>query len=283
MLLLALAGCDFFKMKENSKPFTDAEVIARANDQYLYESDIEGIVPKGIPGADSADLVERYVKSWIRKQLMISEASSSVEFDEIELERKILDYRYALMVHKFEEYYVNQELDTEVTEEQIKRYYKNNIDNFELKQNIIRGIFIKVPREAPKLEELEGLLRSARNKDKADLRSYCFRFATTYSLRDSVWLNFDEVIENTPLMDIPNKVQFLKENEYVQTSDNHYAYFLKVNEYKISDQISPLEFVRDQIINIIINKRKLVLANQLEEEVFHRAKENNDFEIYKKD
>lgn len=281
--LLSLASCDLIKMKENNEPADESPVIARVHDTYLYESDIEGMAPKGVAGIDSADLIERYVKSWIKKQLMISEAASKVEFDESEIERKILDYRYALMVHKFEEYYVSKELNTKVTEEQINQYYKNNIDNFELKQNIIRGIFIKVPKEAPKLEKVKQLLNSSVKRDKAELISYCFRFATTYSLEDSVWLNFDEVIKNTPLMDIPNKVQFLKENKYVETSDNNYAYFLKLKEFKISDQISPLEFVKDQITTIIINKRKLELANQLEEEIYNRAQKNNDFEIYKED
>lgn len=281
LLIICLAGCDFLKMKEGKLSEDEQEPVARVHDNYLYESDIEGIITQGVNKSDSASIIERYVKSWIKKQLLIAEAASNIEFDESEIERKILDYRYALIIHKFEEFYINKELDKEVTEGQIEQYYRDNIENFELKQNIIRGIFIKVPKEAPKLDKAKKLLRSNKKKDKAELRSYCFRFATSYSLEDSVWLNFDEVIKNTPLMDIPNKVQFLKENQYVETSDKEYEYFMKIEDYKITDQISPLQFVKDQIVNIIINKRKLDLANQLEEDIFKEAQNNNDFEIYK--
>ncbi|MEJ0030644.1 MAG: hypothetical protein WDO15_09865 [Bacteroidota bacterium] len=59
------------------------------------------------------------------------------------------------------------------------------------------------------------------------------------------------------LPEIPNKVQFLKSNPYYETSDAESMYFFKVDEYKISDNVSPMEFVRAEIKNIILNKRKV--------------------------
>jgi hypothetical protein len=41
-----------------------------------------------------------------------------------------------------------------------------------------------------------------------------------------------------------------------------------------------LEFVRDNIVEIIVNKRKIALANQLETDIYSEAQNNNDFEIY---
>jgi hypothetical protein len=56
---------------------------------------------------------------------------------------------------------------------------------------------------------------------------------------------------------------------------------LKVDRYRISDNVSPIEFVKDDIRNLILNKRKVDLAKQLEEEVYNEAKKDDDFEIYK--
>jgi len=90
---------------------------------------------------------------------------------------------------------------------------------------------------------------------------------------------FDDLVRNSPLTEIPNKVQFLKANPYYETEDDAYLYFLKVDEYRISDNVSPLEFVTDEIKNIILNKRKVELAKKLEDEVYENGLEHKDFEI----
>lgn len=274
-------SCDMIKMKKEPEVRSEqSAIIASVYDNKLYEYDIRGMVSENVSKQDSANITSRYVNNWIRKQLLIHEAASRIDFDQAELERKILDYRYALMVYEYEKYYINQALNKTVTEEEIKDYYNQNIANFELKQNIIRGIYVKVPKEAPKIENLKKLIVSNKTKDIKDLRSYCFRFATSYSLDDSLWVNFDEVIKNTPLMGIPNKVQFLKENNFIESEDQDYLYFIKIHDYKISDERPPLEFVKDEIENIIINRRKIKLSNELEEKIYNKAKENNDFKIY---
>jgi hypothetical protein len=100
-------------------------------------------------------------------------------------------------------------------------------------------------------------------------------------LADSTWIVFDELVKNSPMVEIPNKIQFLKAYPYYETSDDSYLYFLKVNKYRISDNISPLEFVKDDIRNIILNKRKVDLAKKLEDDVFNNAAREKDFEVYR--
>jgi hypothetical protein len=255
--------------------------VARVYDNYLYKEDLEGIVDDETGSEDSANIMGRYIDSWVRKQLLITEAANQIDFDEAELERKILDYRYALMVYEFEKQYVNQRVNPEVDQDEIKAYYSENKANFELKQNIIKGIFAKVPKEAPRTGRLKKLFESELDDEaREEIKSYCLSFAASYSLDDSVWYDFEDVIKNTPLVSIPNKVQFLRTNDFIETSDDIYVYFVRVLDYKITDQISPLEFVKDDIVQIIRNQRKVALTQRLEEEIFKEASENNDFEIY---
>jgi len=54
-----------------------------------------------------------------------------------------------------------------------------------------------------------------------------------------------------------------------------------VDNYRISDNISPLEFVRDEIRTIILNKRKVELAKKLEDDVYNSAASEKEFEIFK--
>ena len=99
--------------------------LARVNDIILYQEDIESLVPKDKRLQDSVSIVTQYVDSWIKKQLTISKASKELDFDKSNIERKILDYRYALMVHEFETHYINQHLDKDISEDEINAIQKD--------------------------------------------------------------------------------------------------------------------------------------------------------------
>src|SRR5688572_325264 len=277
-----LSGCEFIKMKrEQAAEDVKRYPVARVNNAYLYKDELTGIISLGTAKEDSTIRVEAYINSWIRKQLLIQEAAKKIDINEAEVERKILDYRFSLIAYEYQSFYVKQHLDTVVSNAEIEKYYKANIDNFILKQNIVQATFLKIPKTAPRTNKIKDLILSEKDKDEKELKSYCLSFSTAYHLTDSTWMVFDELVKNSPLVEIPNKIQFLKANPYHETSDDSYLYFLKVAKYRISDNISPLEFVRDDIRNIILNKRKVELAKKLEDDVYNSAASEKEFEIFK--
>ena len=124
LLLLAtiVASCDLVKVKDEADPVQDIrQPIARVNDNYLYASEISGIVGTNASAEDSANLMNAYMNNWIKKQLLIDEASAKIEFDEAEIQRKILDYRYSLIAYEYKSYYINQHLNKEVSDEEIRQ------------------------------------------------------------------------------------------------------------------------------------------------------------------
>jgi hypothetical protein len=279
-IFFLLTGCDLIKRKkEQSEEGVVRQPAARAHDTYLYKDELAGIVTIGLTPEDSIARTEAYVNSWIRKQLLIQEASRKIDINEAEVERKILDYRYSIIAYEYQTFYVKQNLDTVVASTEIDAYYKENVDNFILKQNIVRATFIKVPKNAPRTKKIKDLMFSSKEKDGKELKSYCLSFSAAYHLADLSWMVFDELVKGSPLAEIPNKIQFLKANPYYETSDDTYLYFFKVEEYRISDNVSPLEFVKDDIKNIILNKRKVELAKQLEDNVYNEAASQKQFEV----
>ncbi len=281
-VLFQLQSCDLIRMKNESSENDLRKPVARVNDVFLYQDELSGIVTGNTSKEDSAARVSAYVNSWIRKQLLISEATKKININEAEVERKILDYRYSLIGYEFQNFYIKQNLNDSITDQEVEAYYKEHIDNFILKQNIVRGTFIKVPKGAPRTNRVQGLIYSQKEKDIEELKSYCLSFSAAYHLPDSAWITFDKLVVNSPLAEIPNKIQFLKSYSYYETSDNEFLYFLKVDNYKISDNVSPLEFVKEDIKNIILNKRKVELARKLEEDVYENAAKRKEFEVFEK-
>jgi hypothetical protein len=281
LLAVLLVGCDLIRMKEDKAAEPESRrAIARVNNTFLYLDELAGLVGGNSTKEDSVSRVTAYVNSWVRKQLLINEAMKNIDINEAEVERKVLDYRYSLIGYEFQNFYIKQHINDSVSDAEVEAYYKEHVDNFVLKQNIVRGTFIKVPKEAPRTKRIKELMFSKKEKDINELNSYCLSFSSAYHLSDSTWIEFDKLSVNSPLAEIPNKIQFLKTNPYYETNDTQSLYFLKIDDYKISDNISPLEFVREDIKNIILNKRKVELAQKLEQDVYENAIKTKDFEVF---
>jgi hypothetical protein len=281
IMMFFMFSCDFIKVKKETA--TDEPVrkpVARVANSYLYQDELIGVAPADVTEEDSIARVTAYVDSWVRKQLVINEAMKNIDINELEVERKVLDYRYSLIGYEYQNYYIKQNLNDSVSDQEIEAYYKQRLDNFILKQNIVQGVYIKVPKSAPRTKKIKDLMYSKKAKDREELKSYCISFSAAYHLGDSSWIEFDKLVANSPLSEIPNKIQFLRSYHYYETTDTDFLYFLKIDAYKISDNVSPLEFVKQEIKNIILNKRKVELARKLEDDVYENAAKRKDFEVF---
>jgi hypothetical protein len=281
LLSIIMSGCDLIQMKKEEQTKTPArKPVARVNDKFLYQDELVGIVNQNSTAEDSTARLTSYINSWIRKQLLIGEAMKRININEAEVERKVLDYRYSLIGYEYQNFYIQQHLNDSISEKEIENYYTTHVDNFILKQNIVRGTYIKVPKTAPRTAKVKDMIFSKKEKDQNELKSYCLSFSVAYHLSDSSWLEFDKLVVNSPMAEIPNKIQFLKTNPFYETNDADFMYFLKVDAYQISDNVSPLEFVKEDIRNILLNKRKVELARALEDEVYQNAVKQKNFEIF---
>ncbi|WP_373497541.1 peptidyl-prolyl cis-trans isomerase [Aquiflexum sp.] len=279
-LMVSISSCDLFKFKSVEDAEEDP-IIATVGNQNLRISELAFINTEANTPEDSTNIAGRYVQSWIRKQLMIIEAGKSMSFDEAEINRKLLDYKYALMVYEFEKKYVEDNLTREITQKEIEDYYKANQANFNLKEIIVRSNFLKTDK-APTAQNrnMEKLLRSTNPNDRGALKDFASKHASNYFLEDSTWVRFEDIIINTPLANHANKVELLRSNRLIITDDENYRYYFKILEYKLQDQIPPLEFVRDEITKILTNRKRIALVEELQKEIYNRALENEVFTIY---
>jgi hypothetical protein len=275
--VLLLAACSSEVNKDK-----DRIAIARADNEYLYLDEVKDIVPAGTSSKDSIEIIKQYIDNWVRESLVIQKAESNLSEDQKDVEKQLRDYRNSLITYAYEKELVQQKLDTIVTGSEIEQYYNNNQADFELKDNIIKVIYVKVDKKAPGIDKLKNWYKSDNMKDREQLASYCHQFAANFYLDDTSWLLFDDLLKEIPIQTY-NKELFLQNNRFVEVSDSLHDYFVNIKGFKVTNSLSPLSFEKENIKNIILNKRKLQLITKMKLDVYNDAANNKKIEIYSND
>ncbi len=274
---LMLVSCNSKNQKNENR-----QAIARVNNTYLYIENIKDVVPQGISSKDSLERLKKYIDNWVRESLVIQKAEDNLTDEQKNVDKQLQDYRNSLITYIYEKELVKQKLDTVITNEEIEQYYNNNRNNFELKDNIIKVVYVKVNKKAPGINKLQKWYKSDNLKDRDLLAGYCHQFAENFYLDDNSWLLFDDLLKEIPIQTY-NKELFLQNNRFVEVSDSMNSYFLNIKGFKIRNSISPLSFEKENIKNIILNKRKLQLVVKMKEDIYNDAANNNKIEIYNND
>lgn len=273
LLLTGMSSCELLSKKE-----ADPQV-ARVFDKYLYNSDLADAIPEGSSDEDSAVIARRYVETWVRKQLMLNRAEFALSDEQKDFDKKIEEYRSSLLIYSYRQKLLLQKMDTLITEEEIQEYYDNNINNFILSQDIVRGTFVKVPLTAPDIGSVRTWSRTSSPETLDQLEKYCMNYADKFDTFDATWIYFSAIQEKIPLT-ISQPSRFLRYNRNIETSDSMYHYFVHVSEHKTEGETTPMILIRDDIKSILLNKRKIEFYQNLESQVYNEGVNRNQFEIY---
>lgn len=256
----------------------DGQAIARVNGEYLYASELEGMIPPGTPKADSIELVRNFINTWVRQKLIVHLAEKNLDKEDKDFSQEIETYKNSLIVYRFQEQLVKQKLDTVVTETEIEAYYNGNQSDFELKDNIVKVIYVKLPLKSPQISQIKSLMRSERERDRLNLAKLCDTYAANSSLDQQNWLLFNDLLKEIPIKTYDQEA-FLQNNRFLEIKGEEFIYLVYFTDFKIKESISPLSFEKENIRNVILNKRKLKLISDMEKEVYEKALKNKDFEI----
>lgn len=273
---LLVGSCNFFKSEKDG----NEEPIARVYDKYLYESDIAGMGKGAIRPEDSIQAIHNYINSWIRHNLMLRYAQDNLPDDEQRLDARLRDYKESLLIYQYENELVNQKLDTSVSVEEIERYYSDHQDIFSLKKEIVRVKYIILPKNTLQpLDSVRAWIRNMNDYNEPKLHGFCKEYAVQYSIGDSVWYNKEEL---TALLPADNfnfeNAEFNK--SYVETADSGYKYLIKFDDFRIKGSDAPIDFVKNEIINIILNQRKMAFVGRIHKNIYEEALKNGDFEVF---
>jgi len=276
VIALTIFSC---KTEKTADTNTGQKAIARVFEKNLYAEDIKEILPRNTSPKDSAIFVKGFIQQWITNELLLHQAEGNLPEDDKNIQKEIDDYRKNLLVYRYETELVHQKLDTAVSMQEIETYYNAHTQNFMLKENIVKVCYVKINKKSPNADKVKKWYLSKEVKDQDNLKKYCIQYADNFFLDDNTWLLLDDVMKEIPLRDY-NPELLLKTSRQIELGDSTFNYYLNIKDFKIKNNPSPLSFEKENIRQIIINKRKLSLIEQMKQSVYSQAKENNNFEIY---
>lgn len=269
------AGCS----KPTDKVEADGEkkkVVAKLFDKEVYASDIHDVMSAAKGRKDSAQYVRSYLDKIALEKALLHKALGSGLVDMSDIEAKTSEFRNTLINLRYEKEYVKKNLDTILTKQQLKEYYERNKVSFVLNHEILRAYYVVVPASVPRLEKLKEIMASDKPHDFEELKSLCLRYASTFSIDHSLWITVPPALKGNgaALHSAAGSKHILS----VEKED--YLYLVRVFDYKFANQQSPVEYVEENIKQILLNKRKIELLGKLSVEALDDARQNNKIEIY---
>ena len=255
------------------------DVLVRVYDRYLYESDLQGIVPPGTSVRDSLTIVRSYIQNWVDKELIVKKAKENLPDELKDFSAQIDEYRNSLIIFEYEKMLVRQELDTNISFNDVNEYYEKYRQNFILKDDIIDIRYLILHKDSPAVRKFRQYIVSEVQEEKDSLALYASKYTDSFSLIEGNWTELTQLSEILPVESYSYS-DFTRNNRFLEVSDSAYIYMIYIRDFKPADSISPVQFVDDDIRNMILNKRKNELVKNMRQTVLQDGIEHNQVEIY---
>ncbi|AWI24420.1 hypothetical protein [Flavobacterium pallidum] len=271
----------FFGLLSCQKPEAKPEAIARVNESYLYKSDLKDLVPPGTSKQDSVVIVRSFIDRWASQKLLIKAAEVNLGKDKkAAFDALIKQYKSDLYTKAYIEEIVNRSIDTVVSETELKKYYDANKDNFRTSGSLVRLRFINVPKDHPKFSTIRSKFLDFRKSDKKFWDTYQVQFKNS-ALNDSIWVDMGQIYRRLPFITPDNRDKYITAGIAFEHPEGNNTYIVKVRDVIDKNQISPYQYLKPTLVQVILNRRKLELVKQFEKEITDDAIKNEKYEIYK--
>ncbi|MBT0609021.1 peptidyl-prolyl cis-trans isomerase [Aequorivita echinoideorum] len=272
VLLPVLVSCDYFTQ--------DAEktAVARVNDTYLYEEDIQKLLTENISAADSTIIVTNYINRWATQQLLIDQAKINLSAEKLdEFSKLVQEYQNDLYTEAYKNVIVSRQLDSTIGVQEYRDYYQANKENFKLNDVLLKMRYLQLPPNYEGLAKVREKFNRFNKKDREALSTQDFQFVS-YNFNDSIWVNKEVLVQALPIM--ATNEQLLKKSNFAQLQDSLGVYLVKIEDVRNPGDNAPITYIQPTLTQIILNKRKLDLIKKLETDITKDAINTNNFEIY---
>jgi hypothetical protein len=257
----------------------DRNIVAEVNDRKLFADDLADIIPTDIGQEDSTLIAREYIEKWVKQELIIQKANENLSDEQKDVRKELLEYRNSLIIYKYKNELMKQRMDTAVSDADIELYYNAHPESFKLNKNIVKAIFVKIPNEVSNPSLLKSMVVNTSEEGISDLRDYCLQYAKGFDIFIDNWVDFETVKNNIP-QNIEDVEQFLGRNNQIELNDSNYYYLVRIQEYKLRNELAPLEYMSGNIKSLLLNQRKIEFLKEIEQSIYLEGIKKNKFRIH---
>mgnify|MGYP007101880864 CR=1 FL=1 len=270
-----VCGCNLI-----SSVVHDDQVVAKVGNERLYRSELDKYIPDGSSPEDSAAIALQYINTWAAGHLFLKTAESRLTKEEKNVDKELEEYRMSLLRYRYEQRYINDRLDTLITQAQLEEYYKAHAAALELPRPILKVRFVDIMSDSPNYEEIMEKLPSEGGQELKDLDSLAYVSAPRFFDSSDKWMDAAVLARefgtdyNTMLSKLKNKYIIF---DYDDRGEVRAAYVFAI-QYKGQ---APLEYCSAAIRDNILSERKREILSVLEQDLLKNAQEKKELIIYK--
>lgn len=270
--VLFMTACSLF--------VNESVLVAKVGNRVLTLDELKTNIPDYLDDTDSLLWADDYIKKWVQRELLLMKAEESLKEEMKDVSKELEEYRSSLIVYRYKNELMKQKMDTTIKDADVQKYFNENKESFILNRNIVKAIYIKLPVEVSSPENIKSLCANDDPEKLAKLNEYCLSYAKAYDRFNDQWVAADLVLKDTP-MEISDQQRFLEKNRYIESSDMNYYYMVCIRDYRLAGQISPNEYVYNDIRNMILSKQKIQFLKQIEKDIYNEGIDNKKVKLFK--
>lgn len=267
------------QLSDTANELFHGEVVARVGEHRLHRTELEKFIPAGVSPEDSARLAGSYISAWAEDLLLVDLAEEQLSDEQKDVREELEAYRRTLLKYRYGQLYINQRLDTLVTEEEMDQYYKENPERFRLERPVFKARYMIIPANSRSLKTFRRKMSSDDDAEVLELESLASTVAIKYVDASDTWMDAITLAQDLGT-DYRSLVGAIK-NQFAELPDDagnlRIAYIV---EMVPEGKTAPREYVADRIRDLILSARKHALESTLEQDLLEDARKNNKFVIY---
>ena len=266
------AGC------QEVDPHMGREPLATVGEVWLYKDEVDLMHATYGQHVDSTAFYDNYIEQWVTEMLFYEKASENVAATD-EIDRLVDGYRRSLVLSLYQEGLVSQHLVHNISERDVLEFYERNEAMFETEEPWVRGLLLKVPEKAPRINKLRTWCVNRKTEDLDELEKYSIVNDVVYDNFLEEWRTIASLVKQTPLTEY-QLGERLSRSRTIEFKDKGFVYFIGVDSMIKSGGRKPLEFVESEIRELLLNSRKATFIKEKKRSLYNEAQAEGKVWLY---